>query len=423
MRRYLFCTLLSVFLLLRATTGQCATFDERLWEKYAEIKVSQASTRDSLAGFYLEPYQLGDVTANPAFADLRVVTGSKEEVPWQIVSRMPEQRKEELPVRMENLSRTETGETWLELVIEKEHGGVNAVDVVTTDTEFSRQVQVLGSLDGKNWNTLRSDGVIFDSNRGEKLRHTRITFPESTFRHLALKIANGAAPPLSISAVRVFRNSDSQGQSYTIHGKSQKPEINASRKESSIAVRMDPVFPVDRLVVATTEGNFQRAVEIQIKRGTGGWEHWAQGTVFSFDTPTMHESQLTLDMPEVAAREFRLVFKDLDSPPLSITGVNGEGYRKLLVFKQQGDRKLYLFWGNPRARQPRYDLAEVITRQKLDELPMAYLGESRPNSKFAGNNARLPFSERYKYPLYALVTLAIAGLVLLQYRVFKRVER
>lgn len=135
----------------------------------------------------------------------------------------------------------------------------------------------------------------------------------------------------------------------------------------------------------------------------------------------MHESQLAIDMPEVAAKEFRLIFKNLDSPPLSVTNITGKGYRRLLIFKQQADRKLYLFWGNPLAQQPRFDLAGIIVKQKLDELPMASLGPVRENTKFAGNDARLPFTERYKYLLYVVVILAIAILIFLQYRVIRRV--
>jgi len=175
-------------------------------------------------------------------------------------------------------------------------------------------------------------------------------------------------------------------------------------------------------MITTSERNFQRSVEVQIKRGTGDWERWAQGTIFSFDTETMHESQLAIDMPEVATKEFRLVFKNLDSPPLSVTNITGKGYRRLLVFKQQADQKLYLFWGNPPAQQPRFDLEGVIAKQKLDELPIAYLGQARANTKFAGNNARLPFTERYTYLLYVVVILAIAILIFLQYRVIRRVD-
>jgi|WetSurMetagenome_2_1015567.scaffolds.fasta_scaffold16512_2 hypothetical protein len=410
-------------LLLWGTTGLCSSFDERLWEKYAEIGSPAPRVRDSLAGVYLEPRQLGDVNAGAPFADLRVMTDRKSEVPWQVISRRPERHEEEIPHRMQNLSLTEKGESWLELLVEREGAVVNAVEVITPDSDFSRQVEVLGSADARSWNTLRRDGVIFDMNRGEKLRRTRITFPQIGFRHIALRINNAGAQPLTISGVKLLQESASQGETYTIHGTIGTQDINTSLQESSIVVRMETVFPIDRMKITTTERNFQRLVEVQVKRGTGEWQRWAQGTIFSFDTQTMHESQWAIDMPEVAAREFRLVFRNLDSTPLPVTSVRGEGYRRLLVFKQQAERKLYLFWGNPLAKQPRFDLAGAIAKQNLDGLPLAYLGEARANTSFAGNNARLPFTERYRYILYIVVTLAIAGLVLLQYRVFRHVEK
>lgn len=422
MTRVLSCVLSCCALLLIATTVRCAPFDERLWETYAEIDTTAITNRGSLAKVYLEPLRMGAATAGAPFADLRVVTDRKEEVPWQIVARRPEKRIDELPARMRNLSRTPAGDTWLELLLEKRQAQVNAVEIVTPDADFSRQVQVLGSHDGNSWNIIRKDGVVFDLTRGERLRITRINFPPASFPHLALRIANGDAPPLTITSIKVLRESLSPGQTHSIRGKTERPEIDASGRESSLVVRMDRVVPIDRLVISTAELNFQRSVEVQIKRDGGNWERWAQGTIFNFHTPTIRESQLAIDMPEVAAAEFRLVFRNLDSPPLSVSGVTGQGYDRFLVFKQQADRKLYLFWGNPLAQRPEYDLGALMARQKLDDLPMAGLGQPRPNSRFAGNGARLPFSERHKYLLSVVVSLAIAGLIFVQYRVLKRVE-
>lgn len=420
MIRFVRCASMGVILVLYATAGVCAAFDERLWEKYAEIQTPSSGVKGSLAGVYLEPWRLGNVGSNPPFADLRVVTESKQEVPWQIVSRRPERRPVEVPHLFLNLSRTENGDTWFELLVEEQAGPVNAIEIITPDSDFTRQVQVLGSSDGEEWKTLRSDGVMFDIPRDEKLRRTRITFPQTVFRHLAVRIVNGGAQPLRISEVKVLEENDTQGQTYRVSGKIEESSVAPSRQETNILVRMDTVFPIERLVVATTEKNFQRQVEVQVKRGSGKWEQWARGTLFSFETPTMHESNLVIDMPEIAAREFRLVFLNYDSPPLQISGVSGNGYRKLLVFKQQGAQKLYLFWGNPRAEAPRYDLAGVLSKQRLDEIPIASLGPVRANTEFAGDSARLPFTERYRVLLYGVVAAVIAGLIFLQYRAFRR---
>jgi hypothetical protein len=422
MTRLLYSSAALFGLLLWGSAAFCGSFDERLWEKYAEVGAAPSRTDGGLAGIYLEPQELGDATATPPFSDLRLMTDRKEEVTYQIVARRPEQRQEELKVQMRNLSVTEKGETWLELVLDRQEARASSVEVDTSDSDFSRQMEILGSNDGASWNTLRKDGVIFDSNRGERLHHTRVSFPSTNFRYLALKIANAGAKPLSISSVKVLQDSDVKGQTYSIDGTTQNVAGNGAAQGNSILVRMNSVFPLDRLVIGTTARNFQRSVVVQVKRGSGDWEQWAQGTIFNFDTATTHESQLAIDMPEIATREFRLVFKNLDSPPIPVANVTGEGYRRLLVYKRQAERKLYLFWGNPRAGQPRYDLAGLVARQNLDDVPVTRLSPGHPNSKFAGDNSRLPFSERYKYQLYLVVTLVIAGLIFLQYRVFRRIE-
>jgi hypothetical protein len=414
------CILLSALLLL-AESAMGDGFDECLWEKYAEIGSSTGRARDGLAVVYLEPHQLGTMTASAPFADLRVVNDRKEEVPWQIVAKRPEKREGEIPARMINLSVTGKNETWFEVIPDGIGARPNAVEVITPDGDFSRQAQVLGSRDGKTWNTLRKDGVIFDINRGEKLRRTRITFPVSDFSHLAVRIANGDGEPLRIDGVRLLQENDLTGETYTVNGSIVSTETNQARQENSLIVRMDTVFPLDRLRLEASSRNFQRQVQVQIRRGSGDWQRWAEGTVYNFDTPDMKESRMIIEMPDISAREFRLVFRNLDSPPLAITSVNGEGFRRALVFNQQPERKLYLFWGNPRAQHPSYDLGGIVANSSLTGLPLAFLGETHKNSRFAGNSARLPFTERYKYLLSAVVILSIAFLLLLQYRVTRKV--
>lgn len=414
----LFC--LSI-LCLFGNSGFCADFDERLWETYAEIQAPAKNSRDDLACFYLNPQQFGTAGKTP-FADLRIVTDRKEEIPWQIIPRRRQARDEEIAHHMQNLSLNEQGDTWLELMMDKPQNEVNTVNIITPDTDFTRQVQVLGSMDGIKWNTVRTDGIIFDFSRRDMLRRTRITFPPSGFSRLALKIHNGGAAPLTISAVKVIRESQVPEQTYSIASTIEQTEFSAPRRESSITIRMKTVFPIDRLKLATPDRNFQRAVEVQTRNASGQWMRWTQGTIFNFDTPASRESKLTLDLPETAAEEFRLIFRNLDSPPLTITGTTGEGFRRLLVFRQS-DLKTYLFWGNPLARPPHYDLTGIIPPDPhLDGLPVARLGSALANPKFAGNQARLPFTERYKYVFYLLVMLGIAGLIFLQYRVFRRTE-
>jgi hypothetical protein len=411
----------SLLVLLTVVSCFASSFDERLWEKYAEITGPQRVGKSALAGIYLEPYQLGDTGTKNPLADLRVMTDRKEETPWQMVVQRPDKQPRVLSSQSRNLSQTSDGETWVELQIETQPSKSDMIEVITPDSNFSRQVQVLGSPDGLKWNSIRKDGVIFDNSRHEKTRLTRISFPPTTFRFLALKIANNGGTPLTISAITVFEEARSEGLTYSIPGSTGAIETIPDRNETSMVVSMGTIFPLNRIRIATPDRNYQRTVEVQVKRDGGDWGTWATGTIYNFDTASIHESRMTIDIPEIATRQFRLVFRNHDNPVLKTVTVSGEGYRRLLVFKQDPERKQYLFWGNPAAKAPNYDLAELVARQKPDEIPTLRLTNSMPNTKFAGDKARKPFTERYKQLLYGIVALAIAGLVFLQYRVFRRI--
>ena len=410
-----------LLVLLTVLSSSASSFDERLWEKYAEITGPQRTVNTPLAGIYLEPHLFGDTGTRTPLADLRVMTDRKEETPWQMVVQRPHKQPRELPARTRNLSLTPEGETWVELQIEAQPSRSNLLEVITPDSNFSRQVQVLGSPDGSTWNSIRKDGVIFDNSRHEKSRLTRISFPPSAFRYLALRISNNGEAPLTISEIKAYEDSRSEGQTYSIPASAGAAETDPDRKETSMVITMGTIFPLNRIRIITPDRNFQRTVEIQVKQDGGDWNTWATGTVYNFDTNSIHESRMTVDMPEIAVREFRLIFRNHDNPPLKAVTASGEGYRRLLVFKQDPQRKQYLFWGNPAAQQPNYDLADLVARQKPEDIPVMYLGTTMPNAGFAGDKARKPFTERYKQILYGVVGLAIAGLILLQYRVFKRI--
>ena len=194
--------------------------------------------------------------------------------------------------------------------------------------------------------------MIFDNSRHENTRLTRISFTPSNFRFLALKIANNGGTPLTISAIKVFDEARTEGKTYAIPGSIGAIETIPDRNETSMVVSMGTTFPLNRIRITTPDRNFQRTVEVQVKRDGSDWGTWATGTIYNFDTDSIHESRMTIDIPEIAAREFRLVFRNHDNPALKTVTVNGEGYRRLLVFKQDPGRKQYLFWGNPAAQAP-----------------------------------------------------------------------
>lgn len=415
----------SLMCALLFASAASAEFDERYWENYAEIEVPENGQLPNLGGVEVHNWSFQS-SAPLGFRDIRVLDANRTEVPCQVLTDMPETRTEEVPVRMLNLSQTKDNDTYFTGIIEKANVTYNTIGIFTDDRNFYRQVQVLGSADGKNWNLLRGDAVIFDYDREDRLRHLMITFNDANFKFLAVKIKNGTEKPVRIKELKIFDQKTEKGSPEPVYSGINKNYIDEAGKESVLLLSLSSRYPVREAALVTKDRNFQRRVEVYIPGAGGGrspeWEKWADGMVFNIETENAKEENLSVSFPEVSAREIKLVIKNYDSPPLKIDGVNFSGYRKVLAFKLSGGKK-YVFWGNPQAKSPSYDISGLVSKYKIDEIRIFPLGAEKKNPKFAGIEKRLPFTERYKYLLYLVVALLIAGLAFFQFRVMRKTQR
>lgn len=423
MIRLLIFLLSSVFWLSPFSSYVHADFDERYWERYAEIYVPGEGQLPPLGGISLEPWLFEISETRTYLSDLRILTENKTEVPYQIVTRNPETKTEDLPVKMLNLSLTKQNETYFLGYIENPRVFYNEIDILTGDENFYRQVQVLGSMDGKGWNVIRGDAVIFSYHREETIRHTKITFPDSNYRYIGVKIMNNNEKPLKIAGMKVFYQKTEPGIEVPISTWISKKEDDNKKRERIVLINLYSNFPARKINLATPDKNFQRKVEVFVKHGGKDWERWTDTVIFNFDTDKIKESNLDINIPEVFTKEIKLVIKNYDSPPINITGVSASGYRKDLIFKLEGRLKYYLFWGNPQAKTPQYDISELIARHGIKDIKIFHLEMQNKNPKFTSPEKRLPFTERYKYLLYGVVAVVILGLIFLQYAVIKRTDK
>ena len=392
-----------------------ADFNEKNWEKYAEINVPTEGQVPALGAISIEPWLFGPSN----LADLRVLTGSMAEVPYQIVTRRPETKTDTVPVKMLNLSLTRRKDTSFMGCMGSSRVVYNQIEIDTDDQNFYRQVQLSGSADGKQWNLIRRDSVIFSYQKEESVRHLNVDFSDSDYKYIQVRILNKGERPLNIKGVKVFYQKKEPGMEMPV-GASISKEEDAQKKESTVFVNFYYNYPVAKLNIMTNDKNFQRKVEVFAKDNAGNWVRCADGVIFNFDTAKINESGLSIDVPEISTKEIKLVIINHDSPPLRIYGVGATGYGKYLVFKLGAPQKYFLFWGDPFARAPQYDMAELIDRNGAGNVRTFSLGEQKANPKFAGYEKNLPFSERYKYVLYVIVFAVILGLIFLQYSVIKK---
>lgn len=415
MRRYLLSIVVSIVLVPLTVY---AAFDERLWEMYADIKPA-GQLKKGLVGISLQSLQRsGDIAS---FADLRVVDGRKREIPYKIVSKRSEKLVELIGTRLRNSSITKDGQTYVEVIVEGKNLNYDMIELDIPETRYFRKVEILGSSDGKSWNSIRKDAVIFDSPKDVPVRHTRIGIPASDYPNLVVKIQNGGENPVSVSAVKLYNERDYMAEYQPVPVVMGNSERRAGERITTVPFRLQNPYPVSRLRIYTPESNFYRKVDVECRQNGGQWYRCAEGSIYSLTLNGSSEQRIYFDVPDITASDLRLVIHDLDSPPLKISSVSAEGFRRTLVFDYDPTDNYYLFWGNPKAAEPVYDVAALLSGdRRLDTLPMLTITGGAPNRLFAGADARLPWTERYRYLLSSIVVLGIIGLLAMQYRLFRQ---
>jgi len=235
-------------------------------------------------------------------------------------------------------------------------------------------------------------------------------------------ILNRNEKPLKINGFRVFRENRDRGLNENVVSTIRKQETDSKSRTTVAEIELKYPSILHGIEIQMTDRNFYRAVDIFVKKKEDEWTAWGTDFIFNFEGDGFLEMKNIVSFPEVSAREIRVVIRNLDSPPLNINLITAQAYKKMIVFKIEGREKHYLFWGNRLAKAPAYDIAGHVSRQNLNALEIFNLGPIEDNPDYIGSDKALPLTEQYKYLLYILLAIVVAGLAFYQYRVIKKTK-
>ena len=355
--------------------------------------------------------------ANKGLGDLRIVRDGEAEVPYQLaITRGGSQRTSHKGL-IQDLGHVPGHHT--ELVIDLGRPGLlhNEVEIFTTSKNFRRKVELESSSDGESWLTMSQGVEIYDftvAKRNFNARNTRVQYTESTARYLRVRILNGEEAPLAITGASAASRVEEEPRRTEYPGRIIDREEDSTRGISRLTLDLGTTgLPTDRLTLGTGETNFHRRVTLE---GSLDGESWraisGSGEVYAYETPKFTGRDLTVDYPEVTYRYLRLSIHNQDDAPLAVGEIAASGLRRRLIFQPALGATYGLYYGNREARQPYYDLGQVLPYLETDNLPSAELGEQRNNAQFA--RPELPVSERFPWliTLGVAAVAAVAGLLL-----------
>ena len=161
-----------------------------------------------------------------------------------------------------------------------------------------------------------------------------------------------------------------------------------------------------RLRLEAEEAAFHRAVEMESSTDGESWSNVAHG----FLSRQPDRESPVLSFAEQRDRYLRLSISNEDDKPLAVVGFRLEAIGWQANFVPEAAGRYWLYYGNPDARKPVYDLAMLLAGHEPGAETRLAPGPEQSNPPYRPRPVSVPWSERHPGLLY--VTLAAAILIM-----------
>jgi hypothetical protein len=393
-----------------ALRAQTAPAPEPLsaWLYFKEIQWARGSI--GLLDFLLDREILDGARAGQS--DLRLYDSAGRETPYILRVRRDIATSNAFPAREFNRG-ADGGAVQVSMDLGEQALQHNQVEVETAGNNFRRLVDVQGSPDGSQWSTLASGSIIFRfAASGRSVEQQKVDYPVSRYRYLRIRVfrdpqVDRGAPELI--GARVRRSVQVKGEmvSFPANLEGRDADRVNARPASIWRADLGGRIPIQRVLITAGDGVFSRPFQLEAVDNPAAPVLLASGELTRSENTG---SQLAIEFAEQFARRLRLTVTDDRNAPLSIAGITAQGAARQVVFDSAtaASSPLRLYYGNPRAMAPRYDLAAGLPSEWGPARSRVTLGPQRENPIYRPEPK--PFSERSPWLVY--VVLGAASVVL-----------
>lgn len=417
----IFITASAVFLLVSSSAN--ADFSQNDWRYIKDIALPPGIEAGNLVE--LSPDNEVFAAAAMGLGDLRIISDENQEIPYKLEISREERERTSFPISI--LDKGHVPGSYSTFTADLGRAGIlhNEIELNTPADDFRRTATVETSNDGATWMEIVEQTVYAFTvrERGFTTRNTSIRYPESAARYLRVKITDDGEGALEISGAAVFFVKETPARE--ILQEASILDIYRDETEGATNVEVDlgtPGLPSHRLVISVPDTNFYREATVQSSPDREEWTTLARGVyMYSFNTPKFVGSSLTVNYTETTSRYLRLVIQDEDSPPLEVRGVEVWGLWRRLVFVADPQNTYRLYYGNPGAKTPSYDIERIFPYLSTEKLPEAKIGLQHANPDF--EEEQPPLSERFPWLFPVVIALAAVIVALLLVVVFRQIRK
>lgn len=286
---------------------------------------------------------------------------------------------------------------------------------------FEKTVTVSSSSDGAEWRTLVENTPIYDYSKYLDLRNDRARFAPDTNRFYRIEVSNITEEEQS-PLVQIARESR-DGKLYkriertslnrrdfriervkALHEREVKYDIGRKLRDYAVddmSARDDEKqkttvitfrtgnTPLREIHISIDDSHFSRSLSLEGNphpRRNSTWEYVADATIsrVPIGSAPIERPFVVLERPCRYVR-YRATIRNLDSPPLSVSGVTLKGEVHEAVFLTEPERAFTVMYGARKGRVPRYDIGTVVREARQADVDTYRPGEQKENPIFGGS--------------------------------------
>ncbi|TAK56934.1 DUF3999 family protein [Patescibacteria group bacterium] len=404
-----------VFTLLGIVSTASADFSQKEWRVYKEIRLPSDIDSTTLLRVPLDQEVFATSTSN--LRDLRVVGVDNKEVPYLLITNRDDIQSSVLSPKILNKGSVAGQST----SFVADFGGATFHNQITLNIDnelknYRKKVQIYGSTDMSTWQLLADNQIIYDYSRDFPIRNTTVSYPESTYRYVLVKITDTESAPVSVVGVSASRDVYAKGNRLAYKPVFEWAEVG---KDTEIVTDLGQTGTLtDRVTIATDSKNFERSVTVYSSNDKSTWSYLGGDVIYQYKTRELSGEKTTVTYSESVARYIKLVVHNQDSQPIHVTGVSASGYSRAIAFLGEPQAAYRLFYGNEKAMMSSYDLASVYRNFRADEFMIGALGPEHRNSEYVP--PVIPLSERKPWVLGVMLGIVAVLLGLVIFRVVKK---
>lgn len=353
--------------------------------------------------------------------DLRIMKDA-DEVPYVIETMTGSVEERECRPELLNKSVEPGGnlQITLDLAGCKDARKHSRLRIETPRVNFRQKVQIETSDDNSYWVIARREGYVFDFTQDDrKLSALTVDYPVSTRRYVRATIF-GWNDTAAISGAWSAYRTEHPPERVIIDAITPQRSEDRTTKSSLLLLDLGQSgLPHDRVRLEAGSEEFHRAVQLDASDDNKAWFLLTQGTVFRVPD----EESLALTYSKRHERYLRLRIFNGDNRPVSVPRVYVETPKQSIKFLSSSAGDVTLYYGNPSATPPVYDLAAILSRRAPLPETTALIGEWRVNPAYqAPAKPVAPWSERHPAVLYAVLGVAVACMAALTILFFLQVR-